>query len=67
MRTNVGSLDRVVRIVAGLAALSLVVFIEGDARWWGLVGLVPLLTGLVGWCPAYPLLGLNTCRLSRAR
>ena len=65
MKTNVGGADRAVRIVAGLALLSLAVFLEGDARWWSLVGLVPLATGLMGWCPLYPLVGLSTCPARR--
>lgn len=61
MKTNVGGIDKVLRIVAGLALLSLIFILEGNARWWGLVGIVPLLTGSLGWCPAYTLVGLNTC------
>jgi hypothetical protein len=45
MKTNVGTADRVIRIVAGLALLSLVFILESSARWWGLVGLLPLATG----------------------
>ena len=59
MTTNVGSADRIIRIVAGLALLSLV-FI-GPQTLWGLVGLIPLATGLLGTCPAYSLLGIDTC------
>lgn len=66
MKSNVGGADRAVRILAGLAVLSAIFFIEGDGRWWALVGLVPLLTGLAGWCPLYPVLGFNTCP-ARAR
>lgn len=61
MTANVGNTDRVVRIVVGLALLSMLVWVEGSARWWGLVGLVPLGTGLVRWCLVYTLLGTNTC------
>lgn len=61
MKANVGGLDKILRIVAGLGVLSLVLILEGPARWWGLVGLVPLLTGFIGWCPAYTLIGVNTC------
>ncbi len=61
MKSNVGSLDRVLRIVVGLAVLSLFLFLEGAAKWWGLVGLVPLGTGLMGSCPLYSILGLSTC------
>jgi hypothetical protein len=65
MKANVGGIDKVLRIVIGLALLSLVLVLEGSARWWGLVGLMPLLTGLFGFCPAYKLFGLDTCPLER--
>ena len=58
MEANVGQTDRIVRIVAGLALLSLI-FI-GPQIWWGLVGLVPLATAFINFCPAYKLLGVNT-------
>jgi hypothetical protein len=56
---NEGSFDRFLRVIVGLAILSLVFF--GPKTAWGYIGLVPLITGLVGYCPAYQLLGLNTC------
>jgi hypothetical protein len=62
MKRNVGSVDRVIRIVAGLIVLSLVFILEGNARWWGLVGLLPLATGLLGWCALYIPLEIDTCR-----
>lgn len=65
MKANVGGIDKIVRIVAGLAILSLLFILEGGARLWGLVGLLPLLTGLLGYCPAYSLFGLNTCPMQR--
>mgnify|MGYP001810115198 CR=1 FL=1 len=58
-KTNVGGLDRIALIVIGLVLLSLV--FVGPQSLWGLVGLVPLLTGLFGTCPLYTLIGLNTC------
>lgn len=61
MTQNVGSLDRMIRILAGLILLSLVFFLEGSARWWGLVGLLPLGTGVLGWCALYAPFGINTC------
>lgn len=62
LRTNVGGLDRVLRLVAGVVLLALGWF--GPLGWWGLIGLVPLATGLMSTCPLYTILGLNTCRLS---
>jgi hypothetical protein len=60
---NVGGIDRALRIVAGLAILGLYFVLEGDARWFAAIGLVPLVTGLAGWCPAYRLFGVGTCRV----
>lgn len=60
MAINMGSADRTDRIVGGIALLSLIVLLEGNARWWGLVGLIPLFTGLKGWCPLYTVFGLST-------
>lgn len=59
MKANVGGIDRALRIVLGLVLLSLVVV--GPKTLWGLVGLVPLATGLMRFCPVYPLLGVSTC------
>lgn len=58
---NEGTVDRVLRVIVGIVLLSLVVI--GPQTLWGLVGLVPLLTGLLGFCPLYKVLGLNTCPL----
>lgn len=65
MTKNVGTTDRIIRALAGLAILSLVFILEGNARWWGLVGLVPLATAALGYCPAYALLGTNTCGVKK--
>ena len=59
MNANVGGIDRVLRIVAGLVLISLVFF--GPKTLWGWIGVVPLLTALIGYCPAYSIFGLNTC------
>jgi len=64
MEANVGGADRIVRIVVGLALISLLFLLEGNARWWGLVGVVLLATGLLRWCPAYLPFGIKTCRKS---
>ena len=58
MNKNLGSCDRKIRIIAGIAAIASGVYFES---WWGAVGLVPLLTALIGWCPAYKLFGISTC------
>jgi hypothetical protein len=58
MQANIGTTDRIIRIVAGLLLLSLV-FI-GPKTLWGLVGLVPLATAFINFCPAYKLLGVDT-------
>jgi len=60
MNSNVGSIDRLMRIVLGLVLLSLVVV--GPKTMWGLLGLIPLVTGLLGRCALYSLLGLNTAK-----
>ena len=60
MKANVGGVDKILRIVVGLGLLSLILILEGNARWWGLVGLIPLATGLFNFCPLYTLLGFNT-------
>lgn len=63
MKANVGGIDKLLRILAGivLLALTFVLKDEGGLWMWGLIGIVPLATGLMGWCPFYPLLGLNSC------
>ncbi len=62
MEKNVGSTEKAIRIVVGLALLSLLFLLDGPSRWLGLIGLVPILTALVGWCPAWAVLGINTCK-----
>ena len=58
MKPNIGSLDRTLRLVAGLAILGAGYYFKS---WWGLVGLVPVLTALVRFCPAYVPFGFSTC------
>jgi len=61
MTRNEGKTDRVLRVVVGVVLISLV--FVGPQTPWGWIGLVPLVTGLVGNCPVYSLLGINTCGL----
>lgn len=63
MNANVGGIDKVLRIVAGVGLLGATV--AGFLPAWGYIGIVPLATGLMGWCPLYPLLGMNTCPLKK--
>ena len=60
-KTNEGTIGRVLRVIVGLALIA-IVFV-GPQTPWGWVGLVPLLTGLVGTCPLYTILGIRTCKL----
>ncbi len=62
-KTNEGNLDRGLRVIVGLVLISLV--FVGPQTPWGWVGAVPLATGLIGWCPLYTLLGLNTCPVKK--
>ena len=61
MTKNMGTIDRTLRIIVGVV-LILLVFV-GPQTPWGWIGVVPLITGLIGWCPAYSLFGVNTCRV----
>ena len=59
MKINVGGIDRILRIVVGLVLIALAA--TGTVGLWGWIGVVPLATGLIGWCPPYKLMGWNTC------
>ena len=60
MKQNVGKIDRWIRIVLGIALLSLTAFLSGGIRWIGLIGLIPLITGILNFCPIYAIFGLST-------
>ncbi len=59
MKTNVGGIDRILRIAIGVALIALAA--TGSIGWWGWLGIVPLLTGVMGSCALYSLLGFSTC------
>jgi hypothetical protein len=65
MNNNVGNIDRVIRIVAGSALIALT--LTGIIGPWGWIGVVPVLTALFGFCPAYRLLGINSCKHNQPR
>lgn len=60
MSKNVGTIDRMIRLIIGLVVIALGVMYQS---WWGLLGIIPLATATIGWCPPYALLGIRTCKL----
>lgn len=63
MKKNIHPTERIVRIVAGIFLTSMAFW--GPANYWFLLGLIPLLTGLMGWCPPYAIFGINTCKINK--
>jgi len=63
MKTNEGTVDRALRVIAGLVLIALAA--TGTVGVWGWIGVVPLATGALGWCPLYTVLGINTCPMKR--
>ncbi len=61
MKANEGSMDRALRIIAGIALIALAY--TGKIGMWGYIGIIPLLTGILGICPAYAIFGISTCKL----
>ena len=59
MKNNVGRTDRTIRIVIGVLILAIGLFAES---WWGLIGLIPVVTGMIGWCPLYVPFGISSAR-----
>ncbi len=59
MKQNVGSVDRILRVIIGLVIIAAGLYFK---NWWGAVGIVPLFTALIGWCPAYLPFGISTCK-----
>jgi hypothetical protein len=60
MKKNIGPAERAIRVLAGLGVISLA--FVGPHSLWGYLGVIPLATGLVGWCPPYAILGISTCK-----
>ncbi|MFC1525739.1 DUF2892 domain-containing protein [Candidatus Latescibacterota bacterium] len=59
MKANVGGIDRIIRTVAGVVIIGLGIAYQS---WWGIIGILPLISALTCWCPPYSLLGISTCR-----
>jgi hypothetical protein len=64
MNTNIGSIDRVLRVLVGVTIIALTV--TGTIGAWGWIGLVPLATAALGWCPLYTVLGFSTCPMKKS-
>ena len=62
MKVNMGSADRTIRIFLGVVIIALGIIYQS---WWGLVGIIPLATGLIRWCPAYVPFGISTCKTEK--
>lgn len=60
MKVNIGTIERGIRIVGGLVLIGLAA--TGTVGWWGWLGVIPLATGAIGWCPPYAMLGISTCK-----
>lgn len=60
MKQNIGNTERVIRAIVGIGLISLV--FVGPQTVWGWIGVIPLATAIIGWCPPYALLGINTCK-----
>jgi hypothetical protein len=66
-KTNEGTIDRALRVIVGVGLLAMFFMYPGASwRYWTLLGIVPLLTGLVGTCPLYSILGMSTCPVKKA-
>jgi hypothetical protein len=63
MKLNVGGIDRVLRILVGLGLVAWAALLGGPV--WAWIGIVPLATGAIGFCPVYPILGMNTCPMKK--
>lgn len=61
-KTNEGTLDRTLRILVGIALIAMA--LTGPQVAWGWLGVIPLATGLIGWCPLYTMLGIKTCKVA---
>ena len=60
MKKNVGNTDKWIRVILGLAIMSLLIILPGGWRWLGLIGLIPIATALINFCPIYAIFGLST-------
>ncbi|MBL8413436.1 MAG: DUF2892 domain-containing protein [Propionivibrio sp.] len=64
MKANVGGIDKILRIAVGIVLIAMAYM--NVVGVWGYIGVVPLLTGLIGWCPIYPMLGISSCPMKKS-
>jgi hypothetical protein len=64
MKANVGTVDKVIRVILGIALLSLFYFVEGPVKWVGLLGIVLIVTAIMSWCPIFAMLGIRSNKSS---
>lgn len=62
MTQNIGGIEKAIRIVLGVALLGWGFVLSDPMNYWGAIGIVPLVTALIGWCPAWSIFGVNTCK-----
>ncbi len=62
MKKNIGGLDRAIRLVLGVVIIGIGI---KSRSWWGLIGVLPIFTALIGWCGMYNFLGINTCKIKK--
>ncbi|WNF38817.1 DUF2892 domain-containing protein [Bacillaceae bacterium IKA-2] len=67
MKANVGKVDRIIRFILGIGILSLFFVIDGNLKYISAVGIVLIFTSLIKFCPLYPILGINTCRVHNTK
>ena len=63
MEKNIGSADRKFRVIGGLVIILIGIYFKS---WWGIIGVLPIITAAIGWCPAYLPLGINTCKTKKS-
>lgn len=61
MKRNIGKTDRIIRVLIGLIVIAVGAYFKS---WWGAIGLLPILTAALGWCPPYALFGISTCKVN---
>lgn len=59
MKSNVGGVDRIIRVILGVGIIAIGIYFKS---WWGVIGVVPILTAAMGWCPAYVPFGISSCQ-----